>query len=292
MGGTPYRSGTYEYYVGETVGDNDSKGVGAYLLADSEMLQRARAGELMEKAMGKTVLVDGWFNSQQRKTADGREELFHYKFSDDANSGYSFWGRMFQQYGMHTETLEHAPRAEDLKGVAIYVLPSPDIPSLNPKPNYMDGASGEAIEAWVKAGGVLVLMENDAEHSEFQHFNTLSERFGIHYNAVVRNRELNDSYENTVVEIPAGTGGIFHDAHKAIEKEICTMTLSGAAKAVLVDKGDVVMAVAHVGRGWVYANTDPWIYNEYTDGRKLPLGEDNFAAGQELTRWLVEKAAK
>ena len=291
LGGTPYRSGTYEYYVGEAVGDNDSKGVGAYLLADSEMIQRTRAGELMEKAMGKTVLVDGWFNSQKRKTADGREELFHYKFSDDANSGYSFWGRMFQQYGMHTETLSHAPRAEDLKGVAIYILPSPDIPSLNPKPNYMDGASGEAIEAWVKAGGVLVLMENDAEHSEFQHFNSLSERFGIHYNAVVRNRELNDSYENTVVQIPAGTGGIFHDAHKAIEKEICTMTLSGPAKAALVDKGDVVMAVAHVGKGWVYANADPWIYNEYTDGRKLPLGEDNFAAGQELTRWLVEKAA-
>ena len=41
----------------------------------------------------------------------------------------------------------------------------------------------------------------------------------------------------------------------------------------------------------MYANADPWIYNEYTDGRKLPLGEDNFAAGQELTRWLVEKAA-
>jgi len=36
---------------------------------------------------------------------------------------------------------------------------------------------------------------------------------------------------------------------------------------------------------------DPSIYNEYTDGRKLSLGEDNFAAGQELTRWLVQKTA-
>ena len=291
LGGTPYRSGTYEYYVGEAVGDNDAKGVGAFLLADSEMIQRERAGELASRALGKTVMVDGWFNSQTRKTADGRDELFHYKFSDDANSGYSSFGRMFQQYGMRTAVLDHAPRAEDLKGVSIYVIPSPDIPALNPNPHYMDKTSGDAIEAWVKAGGVLVLMENDSEHSEFEHFNTLSERFGIHYNAVIRNKEIDNDYANTIVPIPAGTGGIFHEAHKALEKEICTIKVSAPAKAVLVDKGDVVMAVAHVGKGWVYANTDPWVYNEYTDGRKLPLGEDNFAAGQELTKWLVEKVA-
>lgn len=39
LGGKPYRSGTYEYYVGEATGDNDAKGVGAYLLAGSEMEQ-------------------------------------------------------------------------------------------------------------------------------------------------------------------------------------------------------------------------------------------------------------
>ncbi len=37
LGGTPYRSGTYEYYVGEARGDQDAKGVGAYLLAGSEL---------------------------------------------------------------------------------------------------------------------------------------------------------------------------------------------------------------------------------------------------------------
>jgi unsaturated rhamnogalacturonyl hydrolase len=40
----------------------------------------------------------------------------------------------------------------------------------------------------------------------------------------------------------------------------------------------------------VYANVDPWVYNEYTDGRKNPLGEQNFAAGEELVRWLVMQA--
>jgi len=298
LGGTPYRSGTYEYYVNDPVGDDDAKGMGAYLMALSEIVQRDRAADLMRKAHRKVVLGDGWFNSQRRKLPDGKDELFHYKWTDDANSGYSVWGRMFRQYSMVTETLEHAPRAEDLKGVSIYMIVSPDMPALNPNPHYMDKESADAIEAWVKAGGTLVVMENDSEHADQQHLDVLMDRFGIHYNTVTRNRELNNVYDNTVVNIPAGTGGIFHHAHKAIMKETCTITVSGAAKAVLTDKGtaeakgDVFMAVAHVGKGLVYANVDPWIYNEYTDGRKLPLGEDNFAGGLELTHWLVSEGAR
>ncbi len=46
-------------------------------------------------------------------------------------------------------------------------MASPDIPVKNPNLHYMDKASGEAIEAWVKAGGVLILMQNDKTNSEF-----------------------------------------------------------------------------------------------------------------------------
>ena len=42
LGGTPYRSGTYDYYVAEPTGDDDAKGVGAYLLAGSEMEQAGK----------------------------------------------------------------------------------------------------------------------------------------------------------------------------------------------------------------------------------------------------------
>jgi unsaturated rhamnogalacturonyl hydrolase len=290
LGGKPYRSGSYEYYVGEATGDNDAKGVGAYLLALSEITQRKRAGELLRKAMGRTVLMDAWFNSQKRKTDDGNMESFHYKWSDDANSGYSIWARMFQQYGMRTEALDHAPRAEDLKGVDIYVIASPDIPALNPNTHYMDKASAEVIDAWVKAGGVLVIMENDKRIADQTYLDLLSDKFGIHYNPVLRNEELNNDYANTIVNIPANTGGIFKHAHKALMKETCTITVSAPAKAILVDKGDAFMAVAYPGKGVVFANVDPWIYNEYTDGRKTPLDEDNFAGGQELTHWLVNEA--
>ena len=295
LGGKPFRDGSYDYYLSEPVRDNDPKGVGAYLLALSEVTQHRRAGELFRKARGKTVLVDAWFNSQQRKTLAGNSQLFHYKWSDEANSGYSVWGHMFRQYGMHTEALDHAPRAEDLKGVDIYVIVSPDIPALNPNLHYMDDASAAAIEAWVKSGGELVLMENDSEHADQTHLDLLSDRFGIHFNPVTRNRELNDSYENTMVPIPAGTGGIFHHAHKAVMKETCTITVSAPAKAILSEPdgnggSDVFMAITHSGKGLVYANVDPWIYNEYTDGRKAPLEEDNFAGGLELTKWLVNEA--
>jgi unsaturated rhamnogalacturonyl hydrolase len=295
LGGTPYRSGTYAYYIGEPTGDNDAKGVGAYLLAESEMIQRKRAGDLLAKARGKTVLVDAWFNSQKRKTAGGNEELFHYKWDDEANSGYSVLGRMFAQYGMRRAMLDHAPRAADLKGIAIYVMPSPDNLKLNPAAHFMDRESAEAIEAWVRAGGVLVLMENDVERADQVHFDLLSDRFGIHFNPVTHKEELNNSYTNTMVRIPAGTGGIFDRPFDAVMKEICTITVSAPAKAILTSdsverSGDVIMAVAHVGRGVVYVNVDPWVYNEYTDGRKDPLQEQNFAAGEELVRWLVTQA--
>ena len=37
LGGHPYRSGTYDYYIGEKAVTNDAKGIGAFLLASTEM---------------------------------------------------------------------------------------------------------------------------------------------------------------------------------------------------------------------------------------------------------------
>ncbi len=178
LGGTPYRSGSYDYYVGEKTGANDAKGIGAFLLAGSEMEQASTEA----LGQGKTVLLDAWFNSQTRKNAFGQTELFHYKWDDNANSGFAFFGRAFQRYGVTLTTETTAPNKADLSKAQIYVIASPDIPVKNPSPNYMDKKSGDAIQAWVNAGGVLILMENDVTNSEFNRFNTMSERFGIHFN--------------------------------------------------------------------------------------------------------------
>ncbi len=37
----------------------------------------------------------------------------------------------------------------------------------------MSTGDADVIEAWVKNGGVLLLMENDKNNSEFEHFNIL-----------------------------------------------------------------------------------------------------------------------
>jgi unsaturated rhamnogalacturonyl hydrolase len=75
-------------------------------------------------------------------------------------------------------------------------------------------------------------------------------------------------------------------------KDTTAISLSGPAAAVLTDRGDVVMATAHYGRGTVFAAVDPWLYDEYTDGRKNPRiysQFDNFAGGKELVQWLLQQ---
>ena len=59
---------------------------------------------------------------------------------------------------------------------------------------------------------------------------------------------------------------------------------------VLKHNGFNVMAVAKYGRGKVFALGDPWIYNEYIDGRKLPAEYTNYAAAEDWVQWLLRNA--
>jgi unsaturated rhamnogalacturonyl hydrolase len=65
LGGNPYRDGSFEYYMSEPVIVNDPKGVGAFLLASTEMEKLPT----LSTANGKTVLLDRYFNSEKRKDA-------------------------------------------------------------------------------------------------------------------------------------------------------------------------------------------------------------------------------
>jgi unsaturated rhamnogalacturonyl hydrolase len=71
-------------------------------------------------------------------------------------------------------------------------------------------------------------------------------------------------------------------------KDTCTISVKNPATSLLQDKGDIMMATAKYGKGTVLAVVDPWLYNEYTDGRKLSQQYDNFAAGKELVEWLLK----
>lgn len=64
------------------------------------------------------------------------------------------------------------------------------------------------------------------------------------------------------------------------------------AKAVVKKDNEVIIAVAKYGKGSVFAVGDPWLYNEYLDGRKLPAEYPNFKAATDLVKWLLLQSKK
>ena len=141
----------------------------------------------------------------------------------------------------------------------------------------------------MRAGGVLVLLENDKGNSEFAHFNELSSRFGITFNEDSRNRVVGTAYETGKFD-KFPDHPIFTGVKQIYMKEVSTLKLNEPAQAVLTEGDDVIIASARVGKGLVLAIGDPWIYNEYITHRKLPAEYENFKAAENLIAWLLEQA--
>jgi unsaturated rhamnogalacturonyl hydrolase len=266
-----------------TVTGSEPEDVGEFLLASTEMELAPEAS----LARGQVVIGDAWFNSQQRMNAAGKEEYFHYKWDDYSDSGFSIFGNIFAGHGAQLETLYSAPTFERLKQAQYYIIVSPDIPVKNPHPNYMQAKDADEVEKWVKQGGVLILMENDPPNADIEHLNLIADRFGIHFNDVLSHHVVGNDLAAGRIAVN-GDGPIFHSPHTLYMKDTCTLSLKNPAEALLKDKGDIVMAAAKYGKGSVFAVVDPWLYNEYTDGRKKLPVQDNYAAGKELVRWLFE----
>jgi len=196
---------------------------------------------------------------------------------------------VFRSFGANTKSLREAPTAANLKGTDVYIIVDPDTPAETPNPHYIEAGDIKAITDWVKMGGVLVFMGNDAGNMEFEHFNQLAKQFGIQFKQDSRNKVPGNDFEKGLLLARDGDP-IFKTARRLYLKEISTFALSPPAKAVFQDNGDVIMAVAKVGRGTVFAVGDPWLYNEYVDGRKLPPTFDNFKAARDLSKWLLQQA--
>lgn len=284
LGGDPYRDGTYAYYLSEKVVENDPKGVGSFIMAATEMenAQNVKLGR------GDTVAVDGWFNSQKRTDAFGKDLYFHYKWDTEDQPGYSMFGRIFQNFGAQTRELDAEPTAANLHDAKVFVIVSPDIPAKNPNPNYANARDANEIAAWVKAGGVLVIMENDTSFADLEHFNVISEKFGMHFNSVLRKHVEGSHWEMGKILID-GKGPVFHQPHTIYTKDVCTISTMAPAISLLKEGDDIFMATAKYGKGTVIAMVDPWLYNEYTDGRRLPAEYDNYAAGVEFARYILQQ---
>lgn len=261
--------------------------LGALLLAATE----ADLAPTATLARGETVTIDAWYNSQRRKNAAGQMDLFHYKWSDWSDSGYALFGHIFESYGAVTATLDSAPTLEKLSKSQFYIIASPDIPVKNPNPHYMTEQEASEIAGWVEQGGVLVLMENDPPNADLAHLNLLADKFGIHFDDVLHHHILGEHVEDGRMPV-SPDGVLFHQPHTLYVKDTCAISLRGQAVALFRDRGDVVMATAKYGRGAVFASVDPWLYNEYTDGRKKPViynQFDNFAGGKEFVQWLLQQ---
>jgi len=294
LGGNPYRDGSFDYYMSEKVVQNDPKGMGAFIQAANEMEMAAT----QKIGKGKTVMLDNYFNNEWKKDATGVEVPFHYTWSDKANSGFSMFGNVFDIYGVKKNTLTAAPTKENLKNANIYIIVDPDTEKETAKPNYIQQNDINVIADWVKNGGVLLLMGNDSGNAEFQHFNQLAGKFGIHFDEVSKNRVQGNDYKQGAIIIPAANY-IFRSARKIYIKELSTVSQINIPMVGLKDSwqidlkngtDNIIMTVSY-GRGRVIAVGDPWLYNEYLDGRKLPMEYENYKAGTDLVRWLIKPFA-
>jgi unsaturated rhamnogalacturonyl hydrolase len=247
------------------------------------------ADTTMKPGKGKTVLLDGYFNHERKYDAASNDTIqFHYLWSEDDENGYSLFGGIFNKYGVTTAFSVNKPTAAVLSKANIYIIVDPDVPKENPNPNYVQPDDINVISNWVKNGGIFLMLGNDSGNAEFEHFNNLAAVFGIHFNGDSYNKVPGQDFSKGAININPGNP-IFKSTKKIYIKELSTLSIQSPAKAVLTKEGHIIMAVAKYGKGTVFALGDPWLYNEYTDGKKLPKDYENYKAGEELVQWLLKQ---
>ncbi|RZM30278.1 MAG: glycoside hydrolase family 88 protein [Pedobacter sp.] len=285
LGGKPYRDGSVAYYLSEKVITNDAKGVGAFLMAANEMELAA----MPKPGAGKTVLLDSYFNNEVKNDQSGNMTGWHYKWNERANSGFSMWGGQFEAAGFKKETLYQAPTAANLKNASVYIIVDPDTKKETADPKFIGTNDIQVLTTWVKNGGVLVLMANDTGNVELDHFNQLVRNFGVQFNYDSKGRVTGNQFDMAKINIAEGNP-VFKTARQVYIKEFSSLNLSAPAVSILKDRnGDQVVASSKYGKGTVLIIGDPWLYDEYVDGRKLPVEYDNFKAGADLADWLAKQ---
>lgn len=233
------------------------------------------------------VGLDNWFNHETNAKTG---KPYHYLWSDTEFSGYSRWGEIFTGRGAKITTVGK-PDASALKKIKVYIIVDPDTTTENPNPNYINAKDISSIRNWVKGGGVLAVLANDGPNCEFTHLNKLMAEFGMKFNHVTLHPVTGTNYEmGASTNLPDHP--LFKGVTKIYLKEIADLNLSGTAKAILTEKGRVLIAENKFGKGYVFAIGDPWIYNEYIDHDRLPESFENRKAAENLTDLLLGYAKK
>jgi unsaturated rhamnogalacturonyl hydrolase len=242
----------------------------------------------IQNAVSQPVVgLDNWFNHEiNAKTG----KPFHYLWTDTEFSGFSRWGEIFTSRGAKITTLGK-PDDAVLSKIGIYIIVDPDTTTESPNPNYLNAEEIASITRWVKNGGVLAVLANDAPNCEFTHLNKLMTEFGMTYNHVTLHPVTGNDFEmGASVNLPDHP--LFKGVKKIYLKEIADINIKGTAMAILTEKGKVLIAENKFGKGYVFAIGDPWIYNEYMDHDRLPESFENRKAAENLTGLLLGYAKK
>lgn len=240
---------------------------------------------ISQASQAQVVGLDNWFNNE---TNAKTKKPFHYLWTDSAFSGYSQWGDIFKSRGATLTTLGK-PVPAALNKIDVYIIVDPDTTTETTYPNYIATADIKAIVNWVKKGGVLAVLANDAPNCEFTNLNRLMKEFGMKFNHVTLHPVTGRNWEmGACTNLPGHP--LFKDVSKIYIKEVADIVLSGTAKPILTGNGKVLIAENRVGKGYVFAIGDPWIYNEYIDHALLPESFDNKKAAENLTELLLGNA--
>lgn len=237
-------------------------------------------------AQSKIVTLDSYFNDEHQKNDSGQLQSFHYKWEETASGGFSILGNIFKSNGAKLQTLYQKPTLSNLKKTSIYIIVDPDTKKESPDPKFISTSDADVIAQWVKAGGKLLLFANDSSNVELPHFNILAEKFGIHFNNEMINHVIDDPhFEDGAVLIK--NHPIFKTSSKIFMKDACSINIKKLATALLRSGDAVIIAKADYGKGTVIAVGDPWLYNEYVNGR-LPAEFENDKAASDLVKWLLK----
>lgn len=278
LGGNPYRDGSYEYYVKEPTRVDDLKAIGPFMQAcvEVDLLKNLEIGQ------NKTVTLDNFFNNEYKNG-----QKFHYTWADRFDSGFSWLGDIFTDLGANTNTLNDVPTLANLKNSKVYLIVDPDSKKETLKPNYILKKDVENIKKWVASGGTLALLTNDTTNCEIMYSGQLAQAFGINFTNKNINFVKNDQYDQGDIALN-GQHEILGEAKKIYVKELVTLSVKAPAKSVLSADNEIIMATANYGKGKVFVLGDPWIYNEYLNGRKLPDDFDNYEAARAWAKWLLK----
>jgi hypothetical protein len=188
---------------------------------------------------------------------------------------------------------------ESLRGVKVVLIanPSDKASGTNPAPPHVSSADIAILSAFVRAGGGLIVMENQENHNlEVEDMNKLLLKFGL------RATNLYTDAKKIVVPKSApiigglrwayytGNSLVLEKDHPARPRAIVENDLAQKPQAGPRDAAGVLMAGAELGRGRVVVATDSgWIADFALDETGVSgvalKGQDNWEIFRRLARW-------